>query len=415
MKRISIVLLLLTLFVTAQAQFIIDAEYRPRFEFRDGYSTLKTENSDPAYFITQRTRLNLNHTHNKLTTRISIQDYRVWGDQKFKLDEPSMNLYEAWFKIQLNEYFSLTSGRQSFDIDNKRLFSSANWNQVSLSHDGVSIDYTMKTFNFKMLTAFNQAGVSNFGTDYSAQINNYKFLNVIWLEKKLKDITLANLTITDGYQKEGTTSTDYYRFTSGLIFKIKKEANDFQFRGFYQTGKNKTGQEISAFYTSIQYANKLSSTLTLTGGFELLSGTDYTDSANQKDNAFDILYGTRHAYNGIMDYFSIPSTTKNAGLFDGYFKADFSKIRNWKLAVQYHYFALANNYVFNDELQDKFLGHEIDLIANYKISEDIALQLGYSMFLGASTTLEHIKGVEGDGIPQFFYTMITVKPTFFKN
>ena len=247
MRYRFLLLLLVSLGIEAQAQFKIDAEYRPRFEFRDGYGTLKTVGSDPAYFVTQRTRLNFNHSTDKLTTRISIQDYRIWGESKLKGDEPGINLYEAWFKYQITDFWSLTAGRQSFNIDNKRLFSAANWNQVSASHDGATIDFSNKTVVFKMLTAFNQSKVSNFGTDLYSQINNYKFLNVIWLEKKIGSISIANLTITDAYQKEGTTATDYYRYTSGLVFKYKKSANDIQLRGFYQGGKNKLGQEVSAF------------------------------------------------------------------------------------------------------------------------------------------------------------------------
>ena len=84
MKRAYLFVLFVTLVITVRAQLKIDAEYRPRFEFRDGYSTLKTEDSEPAYFVTQRTRLNLNHTYNNVTSKLSIQDYRVWGESKLK-------------------------------------------------------------------------------------------------------------------------------------------------------------------------------------------------------------------------------------------------------------------------------------------------------------------------------------------
>jgi hypothetical protein len=236
----------------------------------------------------------LNHAYNNVTSKLSIQDYRVWGESKLKTDDPGISIFEAYFRLTLNDYWFLTAGRQAINLDNKRLFSAANWNQVSTSHDGVTLDYLKESFNFKMITAFNQAKVSNFGTDYSAQISNYKFLNVIWLEKKFKNLTLANLTITDGYQKEGTTNTDYYRFTTGAIIKLKKSANDIQLRGFYQTGKNKTGQDVSAFYTSVSYAHKFGPVINLTGGFEYMSGNDLTDETNEKDNAFDILYGSKH-------------------------------------------------------------------------------------------------------------------------
>lgn len=414
MKRIFLFITFIIITTNIKAQLKVDAEYRPRFEFRDGYGTLKTEDTNPAYFVTQRTRLNLNHIYENLTSRLSIQDYRVWGDSKLKSDDPGISVFEAYFKLNLNDFWSVTAGRQSFNVDNKRLFSAANWNQVSLSHDGVSLDLMKENFNFKMLTAFNQAQTTNFGTDYSAQIKNYKFLNLIWLEKKFEDLTLANLTITDGYQKEGTTNTDYYRLTTGAIIKYKKTSNDIQLRGFYQTGKNNTGQDVNAYYASADYMHKFESIFDLSVGFELMSGNDFTDTLNLKDNAFDILYGSKHAYNGIMDYFSTPNTTKNAGLFDGYVKVDVTKIENWKLSVNYHYFALANKYVYENEEQDKFLANEIDFMARWKMNDIINLQMGYGMLFGGKT-LEYIKGAEGEGLQHYFFTMITVKPTFFKN
>ncbi len=414
MRKILLATILTILFFTGKAQFKIDAEYRPRFELRDGYSTLKAEDSEPAYFVTQRTRLNLNHTYNNVTSKLSVQDYRVWGDSKLKADDSGVSVFEAYFKLKLNDYWAITAGRQAINIDNKRLFSAANWNQVSTSHDGLTFDFTKELFNFKMITAFNQSKVANFGTDYSDQISNYKFLNVIWIEKKIENLSFANLTITDAYQKDSTTNTDYYRFTTGGIIKYKNDANDFQLRGFYQTGKNKIGQDVSAFYTSASYMHKFGSVLNLTGGFEYMSGNDLTDLTNEKDNAFDILYGAKHWFNGMMDYFSTPKTTHNAGLVDGYLKLDFTKIENWKLSTHYHYLALANNYIYEGEKQDKFLANEIDLVATWRMNDIINLQLGYGMLFGGKT-LEYVKGVEGDGLQQYFFTMITVKPTFFKN
>ncbi|OFX84227.1 MAG: hypothetical protein A2W99_00430 [Bacteroidetes bacterium GWF2_33_16] len=413
MKKLLLIISLLLINYIANAQLSINAEYRPRFELRDGYSTLKTDDSEPAYFTTQRTRLYLRHTYNTVTSNLSIQDYRIWGDSKFKSDDPGLSIYEAWFKLDLSSRWSLSAGRQSFDIDNKRLFSKANWNQVSLSHDGLNIDFMNENFQLKIFTAFNQAKVSNFGTDYSAQISNYKFLNVIWLEKKLGNISMANLTITDGFQKEGTTNTDYYRVTSGLIFKYKVPKGNLQLRGFYQTGKNKTGQDINAYFVSTDYEQKIGNSFQSSLGFELMSGNDLSDTLNMDDNAFDILYGSGHAFNGMMDYFSTPKTTSNAGLVDVHLKNQ-AIIKDWSFSLNYYYFALASYYVYEGKKQSKFLANEIDFIANYKVNDIINLELGYGM-LFAGKTLEYIKGGYTNGIQQFFYTMITVKPVFFKN
>ncbi|PLX22096.1 MAG: hypothetical protein C0597_02870 [Marinilabiliales bacterium] len=414
MKKFFVSVLFITTIISAQAQLKIDGQYRPRFEFRDGYKAFNTENNDPAYFVTQRTRLNLNHKYNTVTSRISIQDYRIWGEYKLKSDDPGVSVFEAYFKLQLNDFWAVSAGRQSFNIDNKRLFSAANWNQVSSSHDGVTMDYKKESLNFKMLTAFNQSKVSNFGTDYSDQISNYKFLNAIWIEKKVQNLTLANITITDGYQKEGTKSTEYYRMTTGVVAKYNKTASNIEARGFYQFGKNMKGQDVSSYFLNLIYGYDLTEKFNIIAGIEYMSGNDLSDSLNLDDNAFDILYGTKHAYNGIMDYFSTPNTTANAGLVDAYVKFNFSKLKNWNLSARYHYFALANNYLYNGEEQDKFLANEIDLIAKYKMNDIIDMEFGYATLLG-SKTLEYIKGVEPEGMQHYFYAMITVKPTFFKN
>ncbi|MGC9375984.1 MAG: alginate export family protein, partial [Bacteroidales bacterium] len=291
MKKHIIGITFLFLSITSYAQFLINAEYRPRFELRDGYKTFKTEETNPAVFVTQRTRLNLSHTYQNVTSKISVQDYRIWGESALKNDEPGLSIFEAWFQLQLNEKWTVTAGRQAFDIDNKRLFSKANWNQVSSSHDGVMLDFDNNSAHLKMFTAFNQAKVSNFGIDYSENIKNYKFLNLIWLEKSFENTSIANLTITDGYQKEGTTNTDYYRVTTGLIFKYQKSKQDLQLRGFYQTGKTNIGQDVNACYFSGKYMHKMTSKLNLAGGIEYKSGNDLSDESNTKDNAFDILYG----------------------------------------------------------------------------------------------------------------------------
>ncbi|MCG8410828.1 MAG: alginate export family protein [Bacteroidales bacterium] len=412
MRHLLIVVILLSIAMTTKAQFQIDGEYRPRFEFRDGYAQLKPDNSSPAYFVSQRTRLNLSHTYNNLYSRISVQDYRVWGDSKLKSDDPGLSVFEAYFKLKLSDSWALTAGRQRLNFDNNRLFSQANWHQISSSHDGLTVDFKKELFNFRMVTAFNQSATPKFGTNYT--VDNYKFLNVIWLEKKFKYFSLANLTITDSYQKKNSRNTDYYRFTIGLVAKYKRNSYDLQLRGFYQTGKNKMGTDVNAHFINAIASYKFGSALNLTLGTEYMSGNDFTNH-NGEDNAFDILYGARHWFNGIMDYFSIPKTTLGTGLIDGYLKLDFLKIESWKLSAHYHYLATSNTYVHNGKEQDNFLANELDLIGTWKINKVVGLQLGYAM-LFAGETLENMNGgSKSSGLQQFFYTAITVKPTFFKN
>jgi hypothetical protein len=70
--------------------------------------------------------------------------------------------------------------------------------------------------------------------------------------------------------------------------------------------------------------------------------------------------------------------------------------------------------VYDNEIQDKFLANEVDFTGNWNVNKNVNFQLGYGLLFG-SKTLERMKDVNSDGVQQFFYTMITVKPEFFKH
>src|SRR4249919_3599073 len=73
----------------ANAQFVVSAELRPRLEFRDGYRTLPTEDSKPAAFVSQRSRLNVAYSQKKFSLKVSLQDVRTWGDEGQTQNVPS--------------------------------------------------------------------------------------------------------------------------------------------------------------------------------------------------------------------------------------------------------------------------------------------------------------------------------------
>lgn len=414
MKHLSIGIIFLFIYNFSNAQFSLDGELRPRFEFRHGYKTPKTDSLEPAYFTTQRSRINLNHTKDNLTSKISIQDYRVWGESQLKTDNAEIGVFEAYFKLKIIDNWAITVGRQAINLDNKRLFSSSNWNQIGASHDGIRLDFHNNNLIFNSLTAFNQAKVSNYGTDYSFQIDNYKFLHTSWIQNTFDNFSVANLSIIDAYQKQGSTGTDYYRLTTGFIAKHKTEILNFECRGFHQLGSNKTGQEISAYFGNIIIGKNFGENINTTIGSEYMTGNNYTDTNNTKDNAFDILYGAKHSFNGMLDYFSTPKTTKNAGLIDTYIKIDFRGFKRLILSTQYHYMMLSNHYVHENEEINSFLAHEIDFVGDLKISNIAKMQFGYGVLFG-NETLDIIKEVESKGLQQYFYTMITVKPVFYKS
>ena len=127
-----LLIILISLSISSYSQFKVNGTLRPRMEYRNGYKTLRNSDSEMAGFIGQRTRLSFDYKKEKLTTRITLYDFRVWGDQNLKSDLPSMGIFEAWAEINLSENLLLKAGRQALKYDNSRLKSKiGNWSVAS--------------------------------------------------------------------------------------------------------------------------------------------------------------------------------------------------------------------------------------------------------------------------------------------
>ena len=78
-KSFTAILLLLTQTITTQAQLSMTAQYRTRSEFRAGQGTLPLKGDGPAFFTSQRMRIGIGYTMERLKFYTAIQDVRVWG------------------------------------------------------------------------------------------------------------------------------------------------------------------------------------------------------------------------------------------------------------------------------------------------------------------------------------------------
>ncbi|MEA3443724.1 MAG: alginate export family protein, partial [Bacteroidota bacterium] len=387
LKTILLITFLLPTWLFAQNEFEVNGVYRPRFEFRDGYKSLKEEGAKPAAFVSQRARLSFDYKNEKIETRFTFFDYRVWGDQFWKKDIASVGVHEVWAAIKLSESAKLTLGRQSFQYDNGRLVSAVNWNQVGAAHDAARFRFSKDGFELEALTAWNQNKENTTGTDYifDGETNSlyYKNLNILWLSKKINNTQISSMTLLDGNEEVDITDTVTsnnpnnlnYRYTTGLILKHKAGNFATVARAFYQGGKLYTGTDVNAYYLNIETSYKLSKNTKLLLGCELMSGDDKTDTTNTTSNAFDILYGARHKFNGRIDYFNVPSTTKSAGLVNPYAWFEYSFSKSSKITAEYHVFFLQNNFIPENEIVaiDKYLGHEVDLTYSKKYNDFMSL------------------------------------------
>ena len=427
-------LLMLSAFAL-QAQFEISAELRPRFELNDGYVNVPTEQTEPTYFVTQRSRVNLKFNQEKYRMFFSLQDIRVWGDDNVAtgtgtyMNSASTGIHQAWAEFDVFENSRIRVGRQEFKYDDQRLLSWRNWNQYGLTYDALLYSYKRENWQFDVALSYNNDaskgvsagfGANNFDVDPIGR--RLRTLNFIYLKNQItEEFSLAMLNLITGYQADKASSTTYLMATQGFFGEYKKNAFTGKFNAYYQYGKTQSGKDVSAFMLTAEAEYKARK-LSFGAGIDYLSGQDASNSDadyNKKYHAFDLFYGGRYARYGNMNHYVVPGSTRNGGLIDIYPKLAYNFTPKSTLTATYHFFSLAtaiDEPGGNLTLLEGSLGGELDMVYAHKFSKEVVLSAGVSVY-NTNDTFAKMKAIPTADIksPVWGWMMLTFKPTLFSS
>ncbi|MDR7129818.1 hypothetical protein J2X69_002164 [Algoriphagus sp. 4150] len=415
MKRIfTLVLLSLCLGSQLKAQeFTLDADIRPRLEYRHGFGNLFPDNAKAAAFVTQRSRLNLGFKDEKLSLYFSVQDVSTWGDtQQLSIsdDNNSFSLFQAWIRYAFTEDWALKLGRQTISYDDQRILGEVDWAMQGRFHDAAMIQYSKNKFKLDLAFAFNQEAQNAFGTDYTITgAFSYKTMQMAHLTKAWDQASVSFLFMNNGFQKytdEPTPQTDglFYRQTSGTYFTFPLSVLTITGSAYLQTGKANAFTDLSAYQYMAEAKYSLGKA-TLIAGFESLSGTD--QGGEGKNKSFFPLYGTNHKFNGYMDYFYVGNHANNVGLNDVYGKIALALGEKSALGLNTHVF-FANGKMASELSQN--LGTELDLVFSKNIAKYIKMNVGYSQ-LFATESMSSVKGgIPSDNINCWGWTQLIINP-----
>lgn len=395
-------------------EFGIDLQLRPRAEYRHGYKTLTPDRTDAATFVSQRSRLNFNYGSEKLNAYISLQNVRIWGDvgTLASSDTNGTAIHEAWASFTLDAPFSFKMGRQEIVYDDSRIFGNVNWAQTGRSHDAFIATYRPNAKNrLDIGIALNEEDETLLKTDYN--VNNYKAFQYLWYHIGFDNIHLSLLGLNTGFtfDKDDDQEVDYNQ-TWGAFLAFGKDQIKADAAWYYQTGQI-ADRDLSALNLSGNIHYQATSNLNIGIGAEYLSGTDM-NSTDSDSNSFNPLFGTNHKFNGWMDYFYVGNHSNFVGLVDINLPIKYQKN---KLTLQLipHIFSSAATVVdLSGEVQDNYLGTEIDFSLGYKIADNIDFQLGYSHMF-ASDTMQLLKGGTNDTTNNWAWAMFVFNPTLFSH
>ncbi|HLZ88370.1 MAG TPA: alginate export family protein, partial [Puia sp.] len=165
------ILLLSYISLPVQGQLSLTGQLRVRTELRNGYGTLETIGSQPAFLTSQRARLNFNYRSSRVIFQASVQDVRVWGADASTInnaDGSRLSIHEAWGELVLAnshdssfghspvEYFGIRVGRQELVYDDQRLLGNLDWLQQARRHDAIVFKLLNKGWQTDLGVAFNQ-------------------------------------------------------------------------------------------------------------------------------------------------------------------------------------------------------------------------------------------------------------------
>lgn len=386
----------------------IAGEFRPRFEYRDGFRMLLPDSARPAVFVSQRTRLGLTFQQEKLKANMTLQDVRVWGDEPHFADAATLGIHEAWVEVWLRKYLAIKAGRQELNYDDHRLLGNADWAQASRSHDAAVLKLEANKLSGQLGGAYNQLAQNNSGTLYP--LNSYKALVFLWSQFRPKRmVNVSLLGIGDAYQEADTISDVVWRYTVGPHLELNPESWLIRLTTFYQAGRTPARTPISAWFASA-YAELKWKRAHIGLGADILSGTK---PGSGKLQAFHTLYGTNHKFYGLMDHFSVPEDTRFGGLFDAFAKVAVNLSASSRIAVDAHYFSLMEEVADPVDLTFTLSGTlamEFDVVYSLRITESASFQAGYSIMLPRNS-LAHIQGLDEARTGQWAWVMLVAKPS----
>lgn len=428
MKKIKLIIIFSIIFLSsANAQFVIDGQFRSRFEDRYGYKKLPAETQTPALFINQRSRINLTLNDEKYQVKFSLQDVHVWGQEDSYTaggvwgDSKTLDVHEAWGKILLNNQNSLKIGRQVLKYDNQIIFSDRDWIQSAMTYDALLYSFNNEKWLFEVGMTLNNSSENLFGNDYYTDQNRVKTMDFIYLKRMFnKNNHVSFINILTGYQNPDTAIENFYMGTSGINFNVGNDALSLYGGGYYQFGKNNKNKNVQAymFHSKLTY-RAVPKKLDVSAMYKYFSGHDILneDANYQKtSHVFNIMYGARIKNFGFLNQFlMVGQPMDNAGLQQLAAKIKWKFHKKNTLLVNFYSYSMTANYLnAAGKTLDKKLFHEVDIIWNYKLNDAIAFKTGF-MYGLASESMEALKGVSDSKNPYYGWIQIDITPEFFSS
>ncbi|ODS82256.1 MAG: hypothetical protein ABS46_09335 [Cytophagaceae bacterium SCN 52-12] len=393
------------------------ADMRVRYEFRNGYGTLRPDSAAAAHFVTQRNRLRIEYHDSRLKLRVTPQNVRVWGDvATTSRSDVNMQLHEAWAELALGERAEVRVGRQELDYDDARILGNVDWNMQARSHDVIRISFRPDSLQQLHAGAALNAGRESLFKENYPVASQYRLMQFGWYRLGSAVRSLSVLVLNQGIPfMAGQQEKLAWNQTMGFRALRRTKSWHAELSSYLETGH--IGEmPLFAWQVAAVAGAAISEKWKVTAGMERLSGQPVSGK-ERTVRSFNPWFGTNHKFNGYMDYFYVGNHLNNVGLLDLHGSVDWHSGRTG-IQLTSHYFAAAVPVEIPLQ-RGRRLGTELDATVRFAFGRFGNLTAGYSQMI-ASPLLGYIKGERHDRLNNWFYTSLHVNPqilyhTFQKN
>lgn len=353
-----------------------------------------------------------------LTVFIRMQDSRTFGEETATgsfntvANSKNIDLYEGY--VVVKEFFSnslsMKLGRQMMQFGNERIIGALNWNNIGRSFDGLRLMVTPSSSSALDLFVMNAGETNAAPSGVSPATVAYKRDDGQWIagafysHKQSPSLLYEGYALYQNITKRWLPGKDsLIRATVGARVKGSFDSFTCDVEAAGQAG-TMNGTEIVAYMAAFSIGYAVGSPLISSASvnLDLLSGT--APITVTENNTFEPPFSTGHKFYGYMDYFTNVYTQMfGRGINDLYVRTVHNIASDLTITPTLHYFVLAEKRTA--ATADKFLGTELDIIAQYRYNKNLDFELGVCGFV-PGPTIRTVYGRSDVGI--WSYVMTTV-------
>lgn len=334
-------------------------------------------------------------------------NYENFGPRPIEVNRTEMQNLFIDARLMERDGKSLTAriGRQELLYGAQRAISPLDWANTRRTFDGARVMYKTKD---RSIDGFWTNPVVPDDHSFDSPDRDREFMGLYSSYTGCKDQT-RDIYFLRLLNRRG--ANDFKFNTIGARWQGSQESFLWDFETAYQFGDNTDGSDHAAGMATFGIGKKLGCHCwkpTLWAYYDWASGDDATGAGNGFHHSFPLA----HKYQGFMDLFG------RRNIEDVNFLLTMQPTKNLKLLAWYHYFFLETQtdtpysvvmtpFNAGNAPGSADLGHEIDLLATWKLDARQNVLFGFSHFFSGNY-YDTTPGVPFNGDADFFYTQYSI-------